>query len=238
MKKFFATAAFACTTLFAVNSNAQSFTMHKDTATLNLAVADYVYNNVTNTTTSTVTLEWKVFATDFPADWLSAVGICDAANCFSGTSIWPPTASTLHESPYPASATNDFKLQIPIGAGSTSGTYYLRVRLNNKFATSDTAIATFIVTRTATSVSSVKVGNDVVVYPNPATSSLNVLFDAASDIKSIAVYNIIGKQVSLFRPTDNAGASLNVENIPSGIYFVRLMNSHGDVVATRKFTKQ
>ncbi len=79
---------------------------------------------------------------------------------------------------------------------------------------------------------------EISMYPNPAHNELNVIFDAASDVKNILVYNIIGRVMSVYKITDSNSANLNLENIPSGIYFVRLINSHGEMVATRKFTKQ
>jgi hypothetical protein len=79
---------------------------------------------------------------------------------------------------------------------------------------------------------------EVVVYPNPATGEVNVLYDAKADIKSIAVYNLIGKLMTVYKTADNGSANLNLENIPEGIYYVWLINSQGDVMATKKFTKQ
>jgi hypothetical protein len=217
-------------------SYAQSFTIAKDTAIVNGNSAITEYNNITIPAGSAVGVQWAVISTTLPTDLMNTIGVCDNATCFGAADVWPTNYRT---STYPAGATGDFHVTMDLSVIPVGGPYILRIRLRNAAITTDTAIQTYIINRTATtSVNNVRSAGDVTLYPNPATSSLNVLFDAASDIKSIAVYNIIGKQVSLFRPTDNAGASLNIENIPSGIYFVRLMNSHGDVVTTRKFTKQ
>lgn len=217
------------------NSYAQSFTIDRDTTYVNGNTTVNVPNNITIPAGSAVGMQWAVISHTLPTDLMNTVGVCDNSSCFGSTDIWPTNFRT---STYPAGATGDFHVTMDLSAIPFGGPYVLRIKLRNSAISTDTAIQTYIINRTATSVTNVKSVGDVSLYPNPATSSINVLFDAASDIKSIAVYNIIGKQVSLFRPTDNAGASLNIENIPSGIYFVRLMNSHGDVVTTRKFTKQ
>lgn len=82
-------------------------------------------------------------------------------------------------------------------------------------------------------------GNDLVtIYPNPARSELNVIFDSKLDIRTIAVYNLIGKVVSVFKVTSGTSARLDIDNIPSGIYFIRLTDSQGKVAATCKFTRQ
>jgi len=238
MKKLF-TFLFA-SVLFGAAANAQSFTMAHDTVYLNLNYAGEVHNNITNQSASGVTIEWKVIENNFPADWVP--GICDNSTCVGGTDIWPPNSPmTDHEATYPgpAGTAGDFKLQVSTTSTPTLGTYVLRARLNNKFAAAtDTAIATFIVTKATTGVPAFKNSSDVSLYPNPASSTVNVVYDAAADVKNIAVYNIIGKQVSLFRTTNSGSANLNIENIPSGVYFVRLLNSRGDVVTTRRFTKQ
>lgn len=219
------------------NSYAQTFTIDRDTTYINSNTTVNAPNNITIPPgSSAVSIQWAVISQTLPTDLMNTIGVCDNATCFGSTDVWPTNFRT---SSYPAGATGDFHVTMDLSVIPVGGPYVLRVKLRNPAATNDTAIQTYIINRTATtSVNNVRTGSDVTLYPNPATSSINVLFDAASDIKTIAVYNIIGKQVSLFRPTDNAGASLNIENIPSGIYFVRLMNSHGDVVTTRKFTKQ
>ena len=242
MKKFFTLLSLAGALLAGGSTYAQSVDTQHDTVTVSGAGFFDAYNYIINTTTSPITIQWKVIATNFPSDWIANTGICDNNTCISGAGLWPSSSSTTYECSYPASVTNGtFKMQIDLAtaAGTTTpGTHYLRVRINNKFATSDTAIQTYIVTKTTTSVSVVKSTGDVTMYPNPATTALNVVYDASADIKNIAIYNIIGKQVNMFRVSGATSASLNVENLSDGIYFVRLMNSNGEVVATRKFTKQ
>jgi hypothetical protein len=76
------------------------------------------------------------------------------------------------------------------------------------------------------------------LYPNPAHNEVNLVYNTTADIKNIAVYNIIGKVIAVYKVTENNSANLNLENLPSGIYFARLINSQGNVVVTRKFTKQ
>jgi hypothetical protein len=96
----------------------------------------------------------------------------------------------------------------------------------------------FILDNASAGVPIIKSQDDVVLYPNPAYDNVNVLFNAEAKVKNIAIYNIIGKVMSVYRVTANNSANLNVENIPSGIYFIRLLNTEGGIVATRKFTKQ
>jgi hypothetical protein len=97
---------------------------------------------------------------------------------------------------------------------------------------------TFIATKGPLGVVNIaKYDDDVILYPNPAKGSVNLVFDPSMGVKNIAIYNLIGKAVSVYKVVGNS-AKLELDEIPSGIYFVRLINSQGKIVATRKFTHQ
>ena len=79
----------------------------------------------------------------------------------------------------------------------------------------------------------------MVLYPNPAREAVNVIYNEKAGIKTIAVYNIIGKLMGpVYKPADNGSAKIDLDDIPNGIYFLRLMDSQGHVLATRRFTRQ
>jgi len=122
--------------------------------------------------------------------------------------------------------------------GATGGTHWMTVSIYDPTPLGTSQTMTFIINKTTTGVPSVtSSSNDAILYPNPANNELNVVYDASADIKNIAVYNIIGKVMTVYKVT-GSNANLNIENIPSGVYFVRLYNDQGNVVVTRKFTKQ
>jgi len=218
------------------SSNAQSFSVHHDTSYVNTSGSVSVENNITVPGSATVPIQWRISYSNLPDTMMKTVGICDNVTCFGSADIWP---AVVKLSSYPT-GTGDFHITLDFSSPGipVGGPYVMKVKLNNQTNTNDTAIQTYIVSKIPAAIQPVKINTDVTLYPNPATSALNVVYDASADVKNIAIYNIIGKQMSLFRVTDNTSASLNLENIPSGIYFVRLVNSHGDVVTTRKFTKQ
>lgn len=89
----------------------------------------------------------------------------------------------------------------------------------------------------ATGINNVAKQDNIVIYPNPARSEVNIVFDRSADIKSIAIYNLIGKAVTVYKVNGNS-AKLDVESIPSGIYFLRMLDGLGHVITTRKFVHQ
>lgn len=238
MKKFFTFLAIFGTLGAGSTAMAQSFSSAHDTIYINTNVDTNVYNNLTVPGFASVNIQSKLMNVSATSEMMGKLSICDNFTCFGNADVWP---NKTVNSTYPT-GTGDYHIVMELGSVSPGGPWVFKVRLNNAAVPTDTSIQTYIVTRTAgpvTTVSSIKTNNtDVTLYPNPASTSVNVIYDGSDDIKNIAVYNIIGKQVSLFRPTSFGSAHLNIENIPSGVYFVRLLNSRGDVVTTRRFTKQ
>jgi hypothetical protein len=211
-----------------------------------------VDNNIVNISGDTITVNWHVLASNFPNDWLTmpALGICDNNTCRNNSGgassgvLWNTGgAGTTYSCLYPGTSSHSdtglFEGQFNLSSATTSGTYYMTVSLQDPATGGTNKTITFMVTKAPVAVRNVMVtANDVALYPNPANNEVNVLFDANADVKTIAVYNIIGKAMNVYRVTANNSANLNIENIPAGIYFVRLMNAQGGIVATKKFTKQ
>ena len=74
--------------------------------------------------------------------------------------------------------------------------------------------------------------SDIVLYPNPATSEINVQMGQNVDaVKNIIIYDIQGRAVSTFEPSTvrkSSGFKLPTANLKSGIYFVQLQNENGE----------
>jgi len=208
-----------------------------------------INNNIINTTYAAgLVVKWHVIATNFPMDWQNggSFGICDNNVCrynTGDTAIWNNAThigTTFVSStffPYALDTPGNFELSLDLSTADTLGSHFVTVAVKDTIA-NYTRNFTFIVNKVPTGVPVINNQvNDIILYPNPANDELNVVYDASADIKSIAVYNIIGKVLAVYKVA-GTGANLTLENIPSGIYFVRLCNSNGNVVATRKFTKQ
>lgn len=197
----------------------------------------------TPSTHDSVAINWKVVATDFPSDWSgSNLGICDNNNCYTnGTqALWNSSTQTgtLWPSKKYAGLDGDFHMQIDLSSAST-GVHYMKVLLTDASNSSSTKTTTFIVSKYNVGVPSINHTDDnVSLYPNPANDEVNLVYGADANVKTIAVYNLIGRVMTVYKPMNNNSARLNIENIPAGIYFVRLMDGQGNVVATRKFTRQ
>ncbi|GIQ61045.1 hypothetical protein Flavo103_41810 [Flavobacterium collinsii] len=79
---------------------------------------------------------------------------------------------------------------------------------------------------------------DLIVYPNPFTNVLNIDLYEHHEIRSIGVVDMKGSLVktNTVSPTDSK-VTLNVSNLPSGVYLVLTYDSKGNVLQSRRVVK-
>jgi hypothetical protein len=226
-------------------SYGQSFTTTTDTVRAFVGGAAVLHNDITNHTSGTLNLSWHVKITDFPNDWATpgALGLCDGNLCRGNTGdtlLWNVAmhvTGTTFTCGYSSGTTGTFDYTPDLSAATSPGTHYITVTVSDPASLYSKDI-TWVINKVPVAVPTVSNAvNDVSLYPNPAHDEVNIVYDESADIKNIAVYNIIGKVMSVYKVTSTS-ANLSLENIPSGVYFVRLINSKGGVVMTKKFTKQ
>ena len=217
------------------NVSAQTFsTSGGDTVRVNTngASTTEVHNNI-KAPTDSVRVTWSLTDYSF-AQNMTTDGICDNNYCRTGAEVL--VLGSSFQSNYYKTTFNDFHVIFKDNGAAIGSTSYMIV---NVTAGATTRRLVFIATKTALGINtSVKSDDNVAVFPNPARESINVLFDRQSGVKTIAIYNMIGKAMRVFKPSDDNSAKLDLDNIPSGVYFVRLLNNDGQVVATRRFTRQ
>ena len=73
--------------------------------------------------------------------------------------------------------------------------------------------------------------NAVSIYPNPASTMLNV---HAENFDNVQVINFLGQVVYSANVTEN-DFQINVSNLSNGVYFLRL---NGENTVTKKFVKK
>ncbi len=233
-----------------VSAQTATFTVQRDTVYMSVITSADSTDYITNITGGDLTIKWRVTnASDFPPSWLAdtAFQVCDDVQCRNNASnqLWNSLSGsgTQFSAVYHSNITHDYAENFaffPNLVGAVSGSHWVNVTLTD-FTSGSAGYSktiTFVVNHTALGLNPINRSSDISLYPNPAHDELNVVYDPSADVKTIAVYNIIGKLMTVYKVSDPAGANLNIENIPSGIYFVRFMNSHGEAVVTRRFTKQ
>lgn len=225
----------------AAEANAQAFTTEADTVNLIYSgTAGLESHNYVTAGANNVSLKWRVIAENFSQDptWtdMNGLNICDNYNCYTnnnnallnGTEYTSPT-------PYTSGQADVFKASFLL-ASSNPGTHYVTVELTDITSGYKKNI-TFFASKWPTSTANVtKNAEDIVLYPNPVRDEVNVVFNDLN-VKNIAVYNVIGKTMVVYRTTGNS-AKMDLSKFPAGVYFLRMSDAKGDIVATKRFTKQ
>jgi hypothetical protein len=75
--------------------------------------------------------------------------------------------------------------------------------------------------------------NNLTVYPNPASTTLNVKLGSVSDKATITVYNAIGQTVIASQEVIDNSTEINVSTLAKGVYILKVSN--GKEVSNTKF---
>ena len=77
----------------------------------------------------------------------------------------------------------------------------------------------------------------VSLYPNPATSSINISLEAQGEsIAALSIYDNAGRTLYFSKP-DKAKATIDIKRFASGVYFIKGRTSKGETFV-RKFVKE
>lgn len=214
-----------------INVNAQTFTIPHDTITATLSGEAKFYNQITNVSSGPIFVDWKIAAHDFPADWQSSFALCDNNTCYSGSSLFDGTIRTTNS--IAPSTIGEFYIWPDLSAASV-GTHYAKINLSHGSYSKD---SWYIFTKATTGViSASKAQNDVILYPNPSTNEINILHDSKLRVENILVCSADGR-LMITTKSSGPASKIDVKNMPSGIYIVRLLNESGQITATSRFTR-
>jgi trimeric autotransporter adhesin len=122
----------------------------------------------------------------------------------------------------------------------TAGTYYLRV-YGYQNANNATQCYTL---RVATGTAAVQDGlitsadkPKLVLFPNPASTKLNIYVANYDQQKVIEVFNINGQRISTLQEVEN-NATLDISRLASGIYLLKVSTVDGKLISQEKFVKE
>lgn len=72
------------------------------------------------------------------------------------------------------------------------------------------------------------VANNVMLYPNPATRTLNIRADLSAEITHVKIVNHLGQVVKAAQPVSGASLyTINVDDLAAGIYIVQVASQTG-----------
>jgi hypothetical protein len=191
-----------------------------------------VHNDI-NALIDSVKINWKLEGYYF-APSLTFTGFCDNSDCRGAVQLLAGTTFTSDS--YYKNKPGIFKAQFADSGAVSGAISYVTILV---IGGTTTKRLTFILNKTGVGVVTTVKEENVNPYPNPARDFVNITYDPKDNIKTAVLYNLIGKAIQAYKVSNNASAKLDFDNnLAAGVYFVRLMNDRGQVVATRRFTKQ
>jgi|1048.fasta_scaffold28596_2 hypothetical protein len=194
--------------LFSIGTNAQSFQAVEGTDVQYYPSANGFMDcaiHLKNLTQSPIILQYKKVSVDFPSTW--DISFCDNRNCFGGF-VDEDTMSAIA----PDDEKNSLKLSVfPNGKSDTAVVVY---EVWNKYTPADKITLTYtIMVRWGASMESYEVVT--MVSPNPANDYVQLPVGAAQ------LLDVQGRIVS-----NTTTGSLNLLEVPNGIYFVRFLQNN------------
>ena len=77
---------------------------------------------------------------------------------------------------------------------------------------------------------------DISVYPNPAQNKLNITNTSGVSIEKTQIIDMVGRIVTTIEPSNAVNRTIDISNLTTGIYFLRLESV--DASSVVKFIKK
>lgn len=183
-----------------------------------------------NNSAGPIKIKWTRMVEYEPVGWTTTV--CDALNCYSPSTAVAPLVVTI-----PAGETSLLKLNLFPNEVVGVAKYYIVA-----YDITDSAGVNVTMTVDATAQETTGIGDaaskDVIsIYPNPAKDVLTVNLDAARQISSIEIYNVVGQKMKTVNLQEGIkSVAVPVSDLKKGVYFVRVLSGDKEV-ATKTFSK-
>ena len=178
-----------------------------------------------NTSTTTKKFVWKRTIVAMTSGWQSLV--CDAQGCWNSNVNDAPEQITVA----PNSTSN---IDAYIRPNRIAGSATIEIKVF-EFGNEANAITGRYLFSTATSTKDGKNSTGVKIYPNPATDYFSIQ-DDYDIVDRVVVYNMIGRAVKNYT-TANSNNKFTLNDLPEGLYIIRLLNARGATVKTIRLNK-
>jgi len=214
---------------------AQGYTVAHDTTYASVNGTADVHNSITNSSNlSSLNITW--LGTLYPSTGWSVTGICDIVNgsqngnCYN----WPIGQTQLT---IPAGLSADFKVSFknddvtPAPVGSVC---YFSILISTTGSANKTIW--YKVTKDPLGVNTFSRVNDaIVIFPNPSRDIVNIAIDPTIGAKSFMINNLIGRTIGVYNVSGGV-QKIDMDDAPTGVYFLRVCDAQGKVLETKKFT--
>jgi Secretion system C-terminal sorting domain len=78
----------------------------------------------------------------------------------------------------------------------------------------------------------------LLVFPNPAEDIINIHPPGQSNIKYWVITSVLQNEILKMQADQLLDSTINIQNLPKGVYFIYGISSMGEMIAYSSFTKQ
>ncbi len=190
---------------------------------------------ITNNTDETIQLKWVRTVKEMPGSWESYICI-DNFLCFfpESDTNFDPDNEIDDPLSLAAGASLDMAVRILPQTVMGDGEVEVGLALTSKPDSIFSTINFTVVVRDITSSTSSLQARDIRVFPNPASNYL--MLTEYSQISRVDLYSMLGRRMQSFEIVDDR--SLDISELPDGMYLVNLIDRFGRPVKTTRLLKQ
>lgn len=178
-----------------------------------------------NTTNRTKRFVWQRNVLNITNGWQPYV--CDINHCWTNNPNTSPDTIVLG----PRGTSN---LDVCVRPNRIAGAATIEVKVTEVGNSANTLTVRYLFSPLVVPRDYSKTNTGISVYPNPITDYFMVS-DNNDIVEKVVVYNIIGRQVKSYKAIDNFKYTMN--DLPEGIYIIRLLNAQGGTVKTIRLNK-
>ncbi|OUR94625.1 hypothetical protein A9Q87_03040 [Flavobacteriales bacterium 34_180_T64] len=118
--------------------------------------------------------------------------------------------------------------------GSGSMTYQFESGFVHVYvSTYDSGVVKYSIDLNNLSVSDYTLEQNMLIFPNPASSSFSVVLNEMTGLESIIIFDVTGKKVLETQSQEN----INIQNLSQGVYIVRMKDANGTIYIKRLVKK-
>jgi len=196
-----------------------------------------ILDTLMNMYPATKQVTWSIVKVSGPAQW--SFTNCDPASCYSAQSPYNYLSNNNTTTPWAlaSGASGVFTFHVVLHSIAGNGTYKLTAWVDGDSVNTAVSRMLNISVTQATGIS--KVSNpEVKIYPIPANDVVNIDLSNLNSAKRLEIYNLIGAKMGSYAIDGDGTNTIPVNNLNTGMYFVKVMDGRNTILTTKTFQKR
>jgi Secretion system C-terminal sorting domain len=217
---------FACFILYVQTAQTQNVTISLSVASKQVHAdsADvFLHSLIKNNAATTKTFRWERTIRSATAGW--DIAICDKNLCYT------PSVSTQNIT---LTTNEEARMDVHIYPNHNMGAAVVEIKVTEIENNNNTATTVYYFNTPVGTKDLVNKAANVRIYPNPVVDHFSII-DDNDVVETIAIYNMIGRQVRTFKTSEDA--KYTIGDLPDGMYLIRFYSANGVMVKILRINK-